>query len=88
VCYYDSEHQRKESALETATAVVIMLTVIGGFIYCMVPPHWQTPLGFMIITFGWVPVLLLGMALISMPIFLVPASFILGIFLIGRSRRA
>ena len=73
--------------METISAVVIMLILIGGFAYCMAPPHWQTPLGFLLIAFGWMPVALVILAMLAMPAILIPAVFILGALLIGRNRR-
>lgn len=74
--------------MEAIAASVIMFALIGAFAYCMAPTHWQTPLGFLIIAFCFVPAALAVVAILAYPAILIPAVFILGIMIIGRPRRA
>lgn len=65
-------------------ALAILLTIIGLFAYTHAPKHWQTPLGFLLITFGWAPLGVLAVTLLKHPLLLVPAAFVLGAALIPR----
>lgn len=72
--------------MEAFVSTAILLTIAGAFIYAAAPTHWQTPLGFVLITFGWLPVLLVILALLAKPVLLIPAAIILGILMVGPPR--
>lgn len=67
-------------------AALVMMFVVSCFIYAVAPPHWQSPLGFLIIMFGWLPAGLVLLAILAQPALLIPAVFILGILMVGRNR--
>lgn len=67
-------------------AALVMLFVISCFIYAVVPPHWQSPLGFLIIMCCGMPAGLLILAALAQPAILIPAAFVLGVLAIGRTR--
>lgn len=73
--------------LEDFAALGVLITIIGFLVYTQVPRHWQTPLGFTLIVFGWVPAGLIVLALLKHPAIMAPALFILGI-LVSQRRRA
>lgn len=73
--------------LEDFAALGILITIIGFFAYTQAPAHWQTPLGFGLIVFGWVPAGLVVLTLLKHPAIMLPALFILGI-LVSQRRRA
>lgn len=66
-------------------ALAVMAVIVGFFVYAMAPPRWQTPLGLLIIVVAVVPAGLAGITLLSKPAVLIPAAFLLGIFLTQKS---
>lgn len=73
--------------LEDFAALGVLITIIGFFVYTQVPRHWQTPLGFALIVFGWVPAGLVVLTLLKHPAVMAPVLFILGI-VVSQRRRA
>lgn len=72
--------------IEVIGSVAIMLVLVGVFIYCMMPPVWQNPLGFLLIVAGIVPAGLVVLTLLAKPALLIPAVFIMGALMASRRR--
>lgn len=70
--------------LEDFAALGVLITILGFFAYTQAPRHWQTPLGFALIVFGWVPAGLIAIALLKHSAIMAPALFILGILVSQR----
>lgn len=72
--------------IEDFAALGVLLTIAGLFVYTQVPRHWQGLGGFLLITFGWIPVAILGVCIMKQPVLLIPAAFVLGVFTVSRRR--
>jgi hypothetical protein len=72
--------------IEDFAALGVLLTIIGFFAYTQAPRHWQGLGGFLLITFGWVPLAVLVICLLKQPVLLIPAVFVLGVFTVSRKR--
>lgn len=48
-------------------ALVILMLFVSACVYTQVRPAWQTPLGLLIIMFGWVPAGIIMLLLIKFP---------------------
>jgi hypothetical protein len=72
--------------IEDFAALGVLLTIAGFFAYTQAPRHWQGLGGFLLITFGWLPVAILGICIVKQPVLLVPAVFVLGVFTASRRR--
>ena len=72
--------------IEDFAALGVLLTIAGFFVYTQVPRHWQGLGGFLLITFGWIPVAILGICIMKQPVLLIPAAFVLGVFTVSRRR--
>jgi len=66
-------------------ALAVVMMGIGLVIYCMMPSHWQTPLGFLLIVIGIVPAGLLVLTLLAKPAFLIPAALVMGALMTRRA---
>jgi hypothetical protein len=64
--------------------LAVLLSLVGCAVYTQVPRHWQGVMGFLIITFGWVPAGFLAICIAKEPAVLIPAALILGLLAIGR----
>lgn len=69
---------------EEIAATVVLFSVLGALAYTQAPRHWQTGLGFLMIVFGWMPVVVLGLCIFKQPGILIPAVFILGAVMAGK----
>lgn len=74
--------------IEDFAALGVLLTIAGFFAYTQAPRHWQGLGGFLLITFFWVPVAILGICIMKQPVLLIPAAFVLGVFTVSRRRGA
>lgn len=72
--------------IEDFAALFVILTIVGFFAYTQAPRHWQTVTGFLLIVFGWMPVILIGICIMKEPALLIPAVFVLGVFTVSRRR--
>lgn len=72
--------------IEDFAALGVLVTIIGVFAYCQAPKHWQSPMGFLLIVFGWAPVVIIGMCIIKEPVLLIPAAFVVGCVTVSRRR--
>jgi hypothetical protein len=72
--------------LEEIAATVVLFSVLGFLAYTQVPRHWQTPLGFLLIVFGWMPAAVIVFCIMKEPGLLIPAVFVLGVFTAYRKR--
>lgn len=72
--------------LEEIAATVVLFSVLGLLAYTQVPRHWQTPLGLLLIVFGWIPAAALVLGIMKEPGLLIPAVFVLGVFTAYRKR--
>lgn len=64
--------------------LAVLMSLIGCAAYTQVPRHWQGVMGFLIITFGWVPAGLIVICITKAPAVLIPAALVLGLVAIGR----
>lgn len=72
--------------IEDFAALFVILTIVGFCAYTQAPRHWQTLPGFLLIVFGWMPVILIGICIMKEPVLLIPAVFVLGVFTVSRRR--
>lgn len=72
--------------IEDFAALGVLATIVGVFIYCQAPRHWQNLTGFLIIVFGWMPLAILGLCVIKEPVLLIPTVFIIGCVTVSRRR--
>lgn len=72
--------------IEDFAALGVLVTIIGFFAYTQAPRHWQTVTGFLLIVFGWMPVVLIVICIMKQPVLLIPAVFVLGVFTVSRRR--
>lgn len=70
---------------EGVAALVVLMVVLGFMAYTQAPKQWQTPLGFGLIVFGFMPAGLLLVAFFKEPLLLIPAVFILGSLMAKRA---
>lgn len=71
---------------EDFAALAVLLTICGFFAYTQAPRHWQGLGGFLLISFFWVPVAILGICIMKQPVLLIPAAFVLGVLTVSRRR--
>lgn len=71
---------------EAWTTVAIGFAVIGLLIMTQMPKEWQTPGGYVLVTFGGIPAALLVIATLAQPAILIPAVFAFGVLCATRRR--
>lgn len=67
-------------------ALAVLMAIAGAFAYTQAPRHWQNLLGFLLIVFGFLPLVLASLVVLKEPALLVPAVFLLGIVMAWRRR--
>lgn len=75
-----------DAGISDFVALGLFLLAIGFVGYCVAPPHWQTPLGFLLIVVGFVPAGLVALTLLAKPALLIPAALIMGVLMAIRRR--
>lgn len=71
--------------IEKIGAVVIILFVVAILISTQLPPRWQTLEGVTIVALLGIPALLIVATILAVPMIMVPAAFLIGLYASQRS---